>query len=115
MEAAIELSARLFMYVAESIAGDQYHVTFQHLQAFASTYLTTKAIHSLTFTFDTTTHKTVLSAYFLAFAALKAREIDASTPKQESALQVLAAGFISSSRSGGVGIKYVFLFLLFLF
>ena len=40
----------------------------------------------MTSTFDTDTCKTILSAYFIAVAALKTREIDASIPKQESAL-----------------------------
>jgi hypothetical protein len=91
------------LYVAESIAGDQ-STHCGHAQAhtalllnifkhFASTYLTTKVIHSgsITSTFDTATHKTVLSAYFLAFAALKAREIDASIPKQESTFLALVS------------------------
>jgi fatty acid synthase subunit alpha len=56
---------------------------FKH---FSSTFLATKDIHSLTSTFDTDTRKAALSAYFLAVAALKAREIDVSIPKQESAL-----------------------------
>jgi fatty acid synthase subunit alpha len=79
------------VYVAESIAEDQStHAytalllnVFKHL---TSTYLATKDIHSLTSTFDTDTRKTVVSAYFLAVAALKTREIDTSIPKQESAL-----------------------------
>ena len=53
---------------------------------FSSTFLARKDIHSLTSTFDTDTRKIVLSAYFFAVAALKAREIDVSIPKQESAL-----------------------------
>jgi len=44
----------------------------------------------LTSTFDTDTCGTVLSAYFLAVAALKTRGIDASIPKQESALLAAA-------------------------
>ena len=55
-------------------------------KCFSSTFLATKDIHSLTSTFDTDTRKIVLSAYFFAVAALKAREIDVSIPKQESAL-----------------------------
>ena len=51
-----------------------------------TTYIATKDIHLLTSIFDTDTRKTVLSAYFLAVATLKAREIDTSIPKQESAL-----------------------------
>ena len=51
-----------------------------------STYLATEDIHSLTSAFDTDTLMIVLSAYFLAAAALKAWEIDSSNPKQESAL-----------------------------
>ena len=53
---------------------------------FTSTYLATKVIHSLTSTFETDAPKAVLSAYFLAIAALNAREIDASIPNQEYAL-----------------------------
>jgi fatty acid synthase subunit beta len=76
-----EHSARFLMYVAEKIARDQSthtHTTlllniFKH---FASTYLATKDIHSLTSTFDTDTRKTILSAYFFALAAVKAREIN---------------------------------------
>ena len=37
----------------------------------------------LTSTFDTDTCKIVLSAYFFAVAALKAREIDVSIPRQD--------------------------------
>ena len=90
-EATIELSARFLAYVAESIAVDQSThartaLLFNVFKNFTSTFLATKDIHSLTSTFDTDTRKTVLSAYFLAVAALKAREIDASIPKQESAL-----------------------------
>ena len=90
-EATIELSARFFSYVAESIAEDQSTHAHTSLllnvfKFFASTYLATKDIHSFTSTFNTDTRKTVLSAYFLAFAPLKAREIDASIPKLESAL-----------------------------
>ena len=90
-EATVELSARFLAYVAESITGDQ--PTHAHtalllnvFKYFASTYLATKDIHSLTSIFDTDTRKTVLSAYLLAVATLKAREVDASIPKQESAL-----------------------------
>jgi len=87
-EATIELSARFLAYVAESSAMDQstharialLHNVFKY---FTSTYLPTNDIHPPTSTFDTDTRKTVLSAYFLAIAALKAREIDASIPKQE--------------------------------
>ena len=53
---------------------------------YPSTYLATEDIHSLTSAFDTDTLMIVLSAYFLAAAALKAWEIDSSNPKQESAL-----------------------------
>ena len=99
-EASIELSARFLRlaYVVEGLAEDQstlinsysYHVTSQHVQFFLSTYLATKDIHSLTSTFEADTHKSVLSAYFLAVAALKVREIHASIPKQESALLATA-------------------------
>ena len=88
---AIELSARFLAHVAESIT--EVQSTHAHtalllnvFKYFASTYLATKDIHSLTSIFDTDTRKTVLSAYFLAVAALKAQEIDISIPKQESAL-----------------------------
>jgi fatty acid synthase subunit alpha len=60
---------------------------------FTSTYLATKDIYSLTstFKFDIDTRKTVLSAYFVADTAFKAREIDTSIPKQESALLAAAS------------------------
>ena len=61
------------------------------LKYFTSTYLTTKDIHSLTSTFDTDTRKTVLSAYFLSIAALKAQDIDASIPKQPGSALLTAA------------------------
>ena len=94
-EATIELSARFLAYVAESIVEDQSThartaLLLNVFKYFTTTYLATKDIHSLTSTFDTDTRKTVLSAYFLAFAALKAREIDASIQKQESALLATA-------------------------
>jgi fatty acid synthase subunit alpha, fungi type len=41
---------------------------------------------TLASTFDTDTHKTILSAFFFAAATLKARQVDASIPKQEPAL-----------------------------
>ena len=75
-EAAIELSASFLAYVTKSIAKDQStHARTALLNVFkyfTSTYLATKDIHSLTSTFDTDTCKTVLSAYFLTVAALKA-------------------------------------------
>ena len=94
-EAAIELSASFLAYVTESIAKDQSthaHTTLllNMFKYFTSTYLATKDIHSLTSTFNTNTCKTVLSAYFLTVAALKAQEINASIPKQESALLATA-------------------------
>jgi fatty acid synthase subunit alpha, fungi type len=84
------LFARFLAYVAESIAEDQSAhgrtALFLNLfKYFTLTYLATKDIHFLTSTFDTDTHK-ILSAYFLAVAALKAQEIDISIPKQESAV-----------------------------
>jgi len=79
VEATIELSARFLAYVAESITGNQS--THAHtalllnvFKYFASTYLASNDIYLLTSIFDTDTHKTVLSAYFLAVAALKARD-----------------------------------------
>ena len=78
-EATVELSARFLAYVAESITGDQ--PTHAHtalllnvFKYFASTYLATKDIHSLTSIFDTNTRKTILSMYFLAVAALSTRD-----------------------------------------
>ena len=94
-EVAIELSASFLAYVTESIAKDQSThartaLLLNVFKYFTSTYLATKDFHSLTSTFDTDTRKTVLSAYFLTVAALKAREIDTSIPKQESALLAAA-------------------------
>ena len=88
-EASIELSARFLAYFVEGLAEDQSTPTRTALllnvfKFFTSTYLATKDIHSLTSTFDTDTRKSILSAYFLAVAALKVH--DASIPKQESAL-----------------------------
>ena len=80
-------------YVAESIAENQsiHARTALLLNVFStSTYLATKDIHSLTSTFDTDTCKTVLSAYCLAVATLKVREIDTSIPMHESALLTAA-------------------------
>jgi hypothetical protein len=64
----------------------------------------------LTSIFDTDTRKTVLSAYFLAVAALKAREIDASIPKQESALltAVLSEKASIFALFGGLGTNEVY-------
>ena len=87
-EASIELPARFLAYVVEGLAEDQSTPT--RTAFFTSTYLATKDIHSSTSTFDTDTRKSVLSAYFLAVAALKVREINASIPKQESALLAAA-------------------------
>ena len=77
---------------------------------FTSTYLAKKDIHSLTCTFDTDTCKTVLSVYFLAVATLKAREIDASIPKQESALLAAALSKKASvfALFGGQGTNEVY-------
>ena len=74
-----------------------------------STYLATKDIHSLTSTFGTNTRRTVLTAYFLAAAALKTREIDAS-PKQESALLAAALSKKASvfALFGGQGTNEVY-------
>jgi fatty acid synthase subunit alpha len=82
-EATIELSARFLAYVSESIAEDQSThartaLLLNVFKYFTSTYLATKDIHSLTSTFDTDTRKIILSAYFLAVATLKTREIDVS-------------------------------------
>ena len=90
------------MYVARSISKDQSAhsrtaLLLNVFEYFTSTYLATKDVHSLTSTFDTDTRKTVLSAYFLAVATLKMRQVDASIPKQESALQVLAAALSKKS------------------
>ena len=66
----------------------------------------------MTSTFDTDTRKTVLSAYFLAVATLKTRQVDASIPKQESALQVLADALSKKSSVfalfGGQGTNEVY-------
>ena len=117
-EASIELSARFLRlaYVVEGLAEDQstlinsysYHVTSQHVQFFLSTYLATKDIHSLTSTFDTDTRKSILSAYFLAVAALKAH--DASIPKQESTLLAAALSKKASifALFGGQGTNEVY-------
>jgi fatty acid synthase subunit alpha, fungi type len=60
--------------------------------------------------FDTNTRRTVLSAYFLAVATLKAREIDASIPKQEFALLAAALSEKASifSLFGGQGTNEVY-------
>ena len=114
-EATIELSASFLAYVAESIAEDQSThartaLFLNVFKYFTSTYLATKDIYSLTSTFDTDTRKTVLSAYFLAVAALKAREIDASIPKQESALLAAALSKKASvfALFGGQGTNEVY-------
>ena len=77
---------------------------------FSSTYLATKDIHSLTSTFDTDTRKSVLSAYFLVVTSLKAHEIDASIPKQESALLAAALSKKASifTLFGGQGTNEVY-------
>ena len=95
VEAAVELSASFLACVAGSISEDQSThsrtaLLLNVFKYFTSTYLSTKDIHSLTSTFDTNTRKTVLSVYILAVATLKARQVDASIPKQESALLAAA-------------------------
>jgi fatty acid synthase subunit alpha, fungi type len=114
-EATIDLSASFLVYVAESIAEVQStHARTALLvnvfKYFTSTYLATKDIHSLTSTFDTYTRKTVLSAYFLAVAALKTRGIEASIPKQESALLAAALSKKASvfALFGGQGTNVVY-------
>ena len=112
----MELSASFLAYVAESIAEDQSQSTHARtalllnvFNYFTSTYLATKDIHSLTSTFDNDTRKAVLTAYFLATAALKAREIDTS-PKQESALLAAALSKKASvfALFGGQGTNEVY-------
>ena len=63
----------------------------------------------MTSTFGTNTRRTVLTAYFLAAAALKTREIDAS-PKQESALLAAALSKKASvfALFGGQGTNEVY-------
>ena len=76
---------------------------------FTSTYLATKDIHSLASTFDTESRKIVLSAYFLAIAALKAQNI--SIPSQpESALLAAALSKKASifALFGGQGTNEVY-------
>jgi fatty acid synthase subunit alpha, fungi type len=96
-EATVELSARFLTHVAKSITKDPQSIhartalLLNVLKYFTSTYLTTKDIHSLTSTFDIDTRKTVLSAYFLSIAALKAQDIDASIPKQPESVLLTAA------------------------
>ena len=114
-EAIIELSASFLAYVAESITEDQPShartaLLLNVFKYFTSTYLATKDVHSLTSTFDTDTRKTVLSAYFLAVAALKSREIDASIPKHESALFAAALSKKASvfALFGGQGTNEVY-------
>ena len=64
----------------------------------------------MTYTFNTDTRKSVLSAYFLAVAALKAQEINTSIPKQESALLAAALSKKASifALFGGQGTNEVY-------